>query len=80
MSLLKWREARVKEKKKHAEKRMRIEESSGLPYVPELTKPTHKDVERFVRRRRRRVEEERVRADVSRGSGTGEKSYGEAKW
>ena len=49
MSLLKWREARVKEKKKHAEKRMRIEESSGLPYVPELTKPTHKDVERFVR-------------------------------
>ena len=28
---------------------MRIEESSGLPYVPELTKPTHKDVERFVR-------------------------------
>ena len=31
MSLLKWREQRVREKKKHAEKRRRVEESSGLP-------------------------------------------------
>ena len=49
MSLLKWREQRVREKKKHAEKRRRVEESSGLPYVPELTKPTKAECERFVR-------------------------------
>ena len=49
MSLLKWREQRVREKKKHVEKRRRVEESSGLPYVPELTKPTKAECERFVR-------------------------------
>ena len=49
MSLLKWREQRVREKKKHAKKRRRVEESLGLPYVPELTKPTKAECERFVR-------------------------------
>jgi len=49
ISLLKWREQRVREKKKHVEKRRRVEESSGLPYVPELTKPTKAECERFVR-------------------------------
>ena len=49
VSVLKWREERVKEKKKHMEKRRRVEESTGLPYVPELRKPTKAEVERFVR-------------------------------
>ena len=49
VSVLKWREERAKEKKKHMEKRRRVEESTGLPYVPELRKPTKAEVERFVR-------------------------------
>ena len=40
MSLLKWREQRVREKKKHVKNVEEWRRVRGLPYVPELTKPT----------------------------------------
>ena len=49
MSLLKWREARVKEKKKHAEKRMRIEREFGFTVRTGIDETYAQSVERFVR-------------------------------